>query len=142
MAGSIAHPIFVTTELEGVLTGYVRRSRNLSMDSIAEGMITAVDDLIQNEGNGTWADLKPSTLKRHPRRIGGSLLQDSGELAEIQQSPDSPGPDWVQIESPAPYGWYHVEGTKHMDARNYLAIDLGRVLEQAAEEIAVEVSRG
>ena len=138
----MVQPIFVTTELEGRLTGYVRRARNLSMSAIADGLITAVDDLIQSEGEDRWPDLLPSTVRRHPERAAGQLLQDTGLLASIQQSPDSPGPDWVQIESPAPYGWYHVEGTKHMTARNYLAIDLGRVLEQSAEVISQEIVRG
>lgn len=141
MAENLVQPIFVTTELEGVLSCYVRRNRNLSMETITQGLITAIDDYIQNEGDGSWEPFRASTLRRHPRRRGGQLLQDSGLLANIQPSPDSPGPDWVQVESPAPYGWHHVEGTRNMDARNYLAVDLGQVLEQAAEQLAVEVAR-
>lgn len=132
-------PIFVTTALEGVLTGYIRRNRSLSMSTIAAGLITAVDDLIQNEGDGRWPDLAASTIKRHPHRRGGSLLQDTGLLASIQESPDSPGPDWVQVESPAPYSWYHVSGTRNMPERDFLLVDFARVLEQAADEIAQEI---
>jgi len=136
----LVNPIFVTSDLEGRLLGYIRRENQLSMKVIAQGIITAVDDLIQNEGGGEWEGLSDATIARHPRRKGGSLLQDTGLLANVQAT--GFGADWVEVESPAPYSFYHVEGTRHMPARNFLDIDLGLVLEQTADEIGQEISKG
>jgi hypothetical protein len=133
--------VFVTTKFEDVLTSYVRRTESVPMSVIAEGLITAIDDLIQSEGNGDWPDLLPSTLKRHPRRRGGQLLQDTGLLAQIQQSPDSPGPDWVEVRSPAPYAIYHTsdEPRKIIPLRDFLAIDMPAVLDNIGEELLREI---
>lgn len=133
--------VFVTTKLEEALTMYARRLNGMPMDILAEGLITAVDDLIQNEGNGQWPDLAPSTLRRHPRRRGGSLLQDTGQLANIQQAAGSPGPDWVEVASPAPYAIYHVsQGTRRViPLRDFLDIDFATVLDDIAVDVMKEI---
>jgi hypothetical protein len=140
--GAPADVQFVTTQLEAVLTGYVRRTKGVSMDSIAEALITAIDDRIQNEGDGEFPELLPSTLRRHPNRRGGQLLQDSGLLAQIQQSPGSPGPDWVEVRSPAPYAIYHVspEPREIIPLRDFLDIDMPTVLDQIGVELLDQVT--
>lgn len=146
---AMVKPMFITTELEGRLTAYVRRAKNAPMKIIADALITAIDDLIQSEGNQTWEPFHENTLRRHPERAGGELLQGTtGQLANIQHSPGSPGPDWVQIESPAPYSWYHVTGTHNKDGsermpkRDFMDIDLERVLTEVADDICEEIVKG
>jgi phage gpG-like protein len=105
------------------------------MELIAEGLVGAVDDLIQSEGNGEWQPLSPNTLKRRPRRIGGKLLQDRGFLANIQPSH---GDNWAEARSPAPYAGFHITGTKHMDARDWTAVDLNDVMETFLDQVMEE----
>jgi len=132
----------VTTEkFEEVLRAYSERLNGVPFDFIVEGLVTAIDDLIQNEGNGEWPPLLPSTLKRHPRRRGGQLLQDTGLLAQIQESPGGRGKDWVEVQSPAPYSIFHVSEAprKIIPLRDFLAIDIDAVLENLGEELLAEV---
>lgn len=133
--------IFVTTQLERTLTAYVRRLDGLDMSILSEGLITAIDDEIQTEGHGDWEDFAESTLKRHPRRRGGQLLQDTGLLAQIQESPGSPGPDWVEVESPAPYAIFHVsqDPREIIPLRDFLDIDMETVLDGLGDDVLSEV---
>jgi len=134
---------FVTTQLEEILTAYVRRHDGLPMTVIAEGLITAIDDLIQSEGNHEWKEFNPDTLKRHPKRRGGLLLQDTGLLAQIQQTPASPGPDWVEVESPAPYAIFHVSRAprKIIPLRDFLDINMPKVLDDIGDQILSEIDQ-
>ena len=127
---------FDMLDLQKTLDGYGVRAKGFPMTDIAEILATAIDDEIELEGRGTWPDFKPSTLKRWPKRAGGSLLQKIGTLAGIQKET---GPDWGQAGSPAPYAKYHVTGTKHMDARNFLDIGIDRVLNDLADIIASDI---
>ena len=105
------------------------------MELIAEGLVGAVDDVIASEGGGEWEPLSPNTLKRRPRRIGGQLLQDRGLLANIQPAH---GPDWAEAASPAPYGGFHITGTRFMPARDWTDIDLDTVMEAFLDQIMHE----
>lgn len=133
--------IFTTTSLEDVLIAYVRRTESLPLDIITEGLVTAIDDVIQSEGYGEWPDLAPSTLRRHPRRRGGQLLQDTGQLANIQHMPGSPGPDFVEVGSPAPYAIYHTSKQKRsvIPLRDFLDIDMTTVLDGIGDDIMKEL---
>lgn len=139
---------FDVTELERELRKLGQDVENIPLSIITEGLITAIDDEIQSEGQGQWPALSDVTLALHPKRIGGRLLQDLGELANLQATE---GPDWVEVASPAPYASFHVTGTEQMNifqtyaphkmpARNFLDIDIERVLNEAAEAILLEVT--
>jgi phage gpG-like protein len=116
---------------------------------LGEIIQTAVEEVIQTEGaagtDGPWEPFSPTTLKLNPKRRGGQLLQDTGLLARLQIRR---GMDWVEVRSPAPYAGFHVTGVRQngipnlgpVPARNFLAIDLGRILERAAEAVAAEIA--
>jgi len=133
---------FVTTHLEDALTAYVKRMNGMPLDILAEGLITAIDDRIQNEGNGEWPELAESTLRRRPKRKGGQLLQDTGLLANIQQMPGSPGPNWVEVGSPAPYAIDHTspKPRRIIPLRDFLDIDMADVLDGIADDILEDVA--
>lgn len=131
---------FEVKELEAGLEVIVRRKQNVSSDTLAQGMISAIDDLIQSEGDGKWEEMSDVTVEIHPHREGGSLLDDTGLLAQIQ---DESGPDWVEVYSPAPYAKFHVskKPRKLIPLRDFLAIDLGAVLEETGDDVMQEILR-
>lgn len=128
------------SELDRLIGGYISRQRNYPMSFIAQAMATEVDAVIDSQGrkgaDGRWKPFSEATLRRHPRRRGGRLLQDTGVLANIQMSS---GADWAEVWSPAAYAKFHVTGTKKMPKRNPLAIDWKRLLQQASEDLLEEI---
>lgn len=132
-------------ELEQVIHRLRENVEETALPIVGETLVTAIDELIQSEGatgtQGKWEPFSPTTFKLHPRRRGGKLLQDTGLLANMQTRI---GPDWVEVESPAPYAKYHHTGTRKnarpnmgpLPQRDYLAVDLDAVLEDAADQIA------
>lgn len=142
----------VQVNVEGVcraIEHLEREAKDVDLEVLAAGIVSAIDDLIDSGGRGRWPGLSPTTIKLHPRRAGGKLLQDTGQLAAIQTDT---GPDWARIMSPAPYAGFHLEpGTDqdniyhafaphHMPARDFLAIDLPAVLEETAALLVQEVA--
>ncbi len=139
-----------TRELGSAIRNIANRVPQVALPIIGETLSTAIDALIRSTGqtgtDGPWEPFSPVTFKIHPRREGGHLLQNTGELANMQIEE---GSDWVEVGSPAPYAGYHVTGTTKnalpgmgpMPARNFLAVDLDRVLEEAADQIVEEVAR-
>jgi phage gpG-like protein len=143
-----------THEIVQELKRLGRKMENVPMALIAEGLITAIDDEIESKGRGRWqarggGDFSPVTLKLHPGRRGGRPLLDTGELANMQATE---GPDWVKVKSPAPYAGFHVTGASQknifnvlapheLPKRDFLDIDLPRVLGEAAEAVAIEGTR-
>lgn len=136
-------------QLEALLGRYARNAKQVKnfLDIAGSDVATAIDDLIQSEGDGQWDPLSVVTEKLHPRRVGGKLLQGpTGQLANMQIEP---GGNYVDIISPAPYGIYHHTGTekvrgwvhsdKGMPARDFLAIDLGATLDKSGEAILAEI---
>jgi phage gpG-like protein len=124
-------------ELEQALARYSVKARAIRM-SIFEGiLLNAVDEVFQTKGYNRWPELSPSTLARHPRRQGGKLLQDTGLLSNIQTRS---GALWAEAESPAAYGIYHVTGTKHMPARDYLNVKEGEMLETMARVVLAQIA--
>jgi len=126
-----------TSELEKAIGQYSSRVKNFSMDIAGTALITATDDLIQSEGakgtDGPWDPFSPETLRRHPRRVGGKLLQDTGLLANIQTT--QRGPESVTIASPAPYAG------NHLDTRDFFALKFGDVLDDLGNTSLQEIDR-
>ena len=120
------------SDINDIFEGMAQRVEAYPMALISEGLATAVDDLIQAEGDGQWAPLSPNTLRRRPRRKGGMLLQDYGLLADIQTRE---GGDWAEAWSPAPYAGFHITGTEWMPERDWTDIPMASVLEQFTEDI-------
>lgn len=131
---------FDMSELEAVLNKYAVRDRNIDMVVAAEALRIAMNDVITSEGvkgeQGRWKGFKESTLRRHPRRIGGKLLQDSGFLANIQTRVK---PRLAEAYSPAPYAKHHITGTRHMARRDPTAVRWGPLLDDIANSILMEV---
>lgn len=143
---------FDMRELESAIGSIYEQVQDVALPIIGETVSAAVDELIQSEGatgtQGPWKPFSPNTFKPdiHPRRRGGKLLQDTGLLADIQTEI---GYEVVDVLSPAPYGVYQKEGVNPnpwpgfdpIPSRDYLAIDLEKVLEEAAESILEEALR-
>ena len=125
------------SQLVAQLEEFITDAKGFPMAIIGETFITAIDDLIQSEGNGQWEGFSESTLRRNPKRKGGELLQDTGLLANIQSET---GPDYWQGESPAPYAKWHVNGTKHMPKRDFLDIDMEQTLDEVIIQFMEEVA--
>ena len=109
---------------------------------VAETVLTAMDDLLESNGNGQWPPFSEVTLRVHPKRAGGQLLRSTGQLAAFQPSS---GPGWAQVRSPAPYAEYHQKCTKKtrglvysddgIPKRDFTAIDMKATLEEACASI-------
>lgn len=136
------------SKLEKALRDLDERSRAIGIESIVtETIITNIADLIDSQGNGQWPGFSPLTLILHPRRVGGMLLQHTKQLASIQAVT---WPGFAVAYSPAPYAWYHQEGTSrlrgwvHSDdhgtpARDFMDIDLPATLEEVCQIVVNEV---
>ena len=138
-----------TAQLERLVKKYGDSARQISPSIIGTGLLRAIDDEFQSEGGGNWQGFSSVTTRIH-NRGGGRLLQDTGQLANIQVMQE--GPNFVQVGSPAPYAGVHITGTTQTNVfnryntdrmplakRDFLAIDLGHVLEEAADAIAAEI---
>jgi phage gpG-like protein len=140
---------FDMRKLNKLLERYETNARSISMDIVGGTVAAAIDDLIQSEGGGNWEPFSPVTLKLHPRRRGGSLLQATGQLANMQVDSDR---NWTTITSPAPYAIYHHTGTNRvrgwvfsdegMPKRDFLDIDMDATLEKAAQLILADIVTG
>jgi len=127
---------FDMKEIENILKEYTSKIKNIPMSVIAEMLATEIDDEIQTEGRGRWPAFALETIKRHPERAGGSLLQDKGILANIQKKI---GNNWAKAYSKRKFARFHVTGTKNMPARNFLDIQMEKVLEEMAAYITDEI---
>jgi hypothetical protein len=130
MTGRIVH--FDLSGLVSVFDDMADSIESYPMALIATDMVGSVDELIDSQGNGEWDPLKDSTIRRHPRRAGGRLLQDIGLLANMQPSD---GPDWAEVASPAPYSGYHVTGTRNMAKRDWTDINMDLLLDNILDSI-------
>lgn len=128
-------------ELQLVLKRTSQRSKNLPMKLYATQFLSEVDDVIQSEGaagtKGKWEPFADSTLERHPRRVGGSLLQDTGALAAIQVKQIT-GTSFV-LESNPHYAKYHLTGTEHMPERDFFAVNFQKALDDMGDEVLQEL---
>lgn len=130
MTGRIVH--FDLSDLVSVFNDIADSVESYPMELVTTDMVGSVDELIDSQGNGEWDPLKDSTIRRHPRRAGGRLLQDTGLLANIQPSN---GPDWAEVASPAPYSGFHVTGTRNMVKRDWTDIDMDLLLDNILDAI-------
>jgi phage gpG-like protein len=111
-----------TRDVERLLADFHERGEDLSpiMAEVAEMLVAGIEDEFQTQGRGNWAPLAASTL-RSRRGSSAMILQDTGRLAGSIQ-PRS-GPDFAEAGSDVAYGKFHITGTRHMPARNFLDID-------------------
>jgi phage gpG-like protein len=136
-------------KLQKALRDFEQRADATNIEGIvAETVLTAMDDLMESDGNGKWPPFSEVTLRVHPRRVGGQLLRDEGKLAAFQASS---GPGWAEVKSPAPYAEYHQKGTKKtrgmvysddgIPKRDFTAIDMKATLEEACNSIVSAICR-
>jgi phage gpG-like protein len=138
-----------TRKLQKVLADFGARADAVNIEGIVgEAVLTAMDDLVDSNGDGSWPDFSPVTLKVHPRRVGGELLRDTGQLVAFQVLTL---PGQAIVKSPAPYAEYHQTGTKKtrgmvysdegIPKRDFTAIDLKATLDEACATIVSEIAR-
>jgi phage gpG-like protein len=131
-------------QLQRALDHFDRRADAANIEGIvAETVLTAMDDLVESQGNGQWPPFSPVTLKIHPERKGAKLLQLTGKLIAFQATS---GPGFAEVKSPAPYGEYQQRGTTRLrglvysddhgiPARDFTGIDMKGTLEEACASI-------
>lgn len=124
--------------LAKIVKEYERRGNNLEdiTPAVAQLLVSAVDEVFQTEGFGTWPDLAPATIRAR-RGTGAKMLQDRGILAG-SITPRS-NARTAEAFTRVPYGIYHVTGTKAVPKRNFLKIKLKKVTDQAAQIMLREV---
>jgi phage gpG-like protein len=136
-------------KLQKVLRDFDQRTDAVNIEGIvAETVLTAMDDLMESDGNGQWPPFSEVTLRVHPKRVGGQLLRDTGQLAAFQPSS---GPGWAQVRSPAPYAEYHQKGTtktrglvysdEGIPKRDFTAINMKATLDEACASIVSAICR-
>jgi phage gpG-like protein len=136
-------------KLQKVLRDFDQRTDAVNIEGIvAETVLTAMDDLMESDGNGQWPPFSEVTLRVHPKRVGGQLLRDTGQLAAFQPSS---GPGWAQVRSPAPYAEYHQKGTtktrglvysdENIPKRDFTAINMKATLDEACASIVSAICR-
>jgi len=105
---------------------------------ISQMLLLAVEDEFDSQGGGEWEPFAASTLKRHPRRAGGKLLQDTTEMiGSIKPESDS---ESASVVTTNPYAGYHVEGTKYMPARDFTDIDYDELGMQIGDLLLKEIT--
>jgi phage gpG-like protein len=115
------------------------RSMTEISGQVAQMLLVAVEDQFDSKGKGKWPGLSPSTIKRHPRRAGGKLLQDTGELVgSLRPRHDQ---EVAEVVTSNPYAGYHVEGTKHMPARDFTDLDFDQLSAQIGEMLLLELTK-
>lgn len=123
------------------LQGYEDRLKNLPLDLYGMMMISKVDEMFQSEGasgtDGPWEPLSPSTIKRHPRRAGGMLLQDTGAMAASNFTSER-GFDLTLYNTSGQSRW-HLGGTEHMPKRDFFAINFAELLDEMGENAIQEL---
>lgn len=142
MAGDDQVAEFDVSALVRELDGYEQRLKNLPLDVFGMLLVAKVDEMFQSEGaagsEGPWEPLSPATLKRHPHRRGGLLLQDTGATAAGVHS-DERGMDVFLIASTA-QSRFILDGTEHMPARDFFALNFPRVLDELGELVLEELA--
>ncbi len=142
MAGDV-EVIFDMSGMNRALRRYERKIQNLPMDLLGQLIVNATDEMFQTEGaagtEGKWTPLQASTIKRHPRRAGGQILQATGATANIQI--DEASNFTLKFSSPTGYSGYLTGGTEHMVARDFFALNFASVLDAAGDLALQEFQR-
>jgi phage gpG-like protein len=112
--------------------------------AVAESLVSEVLEVFETEGYGTWPRYWWETdglPKPKGRRWQGTpkLLQDTGNLV------GSITPAWeddvAEAYTNVRYARFHVEGTRHMPARDFLAIDRDAFEQDVADMILLRLDR-
>lgn len=123
------------------LDDYEARVKNLPMDVYAMLLVSKVDEMFQTEGasgtDGPWQPLSASTLRRHPRRRGGQLLQDSGATAASVGAEEQG--HVISLYAGTAQTRFHIQGTEFMPRRDFFALNFPLVLEELASLVAQEL---
>ena len=132
-----------TSELVHLLGRAGIQARSINMSIVAVALAAEIDDILDSEGQKSkraqkWDPLEGTTVRRHPQRAGGSLLQATGLLANIQTRTAQ---QTATASSPAPYAGFHVVGTVSMVARDFLDIDDARLLDEIGNDVLMEWQR-
>lgn len=132
---------FDTSDLRTKIRSYENRLKNLPMEVYSALLLGYVDEMFETQGasgvDGPWEPLKESTLKRHPRRRGGQILQDTGATAG-EQDQRIVGQQ-ITMRPTTAYGGWHIEGTTKMVRRDYYAINFPKFLSELDELVLVDL---
>lgn len=114
--------------------------KNLPMELYAQLFLTKVDEMFETQGaagtDGPWPALSEETLRRHPRRQGGMILQDTGATAAgVNASIEGEN---MQFYSATAYGRHHLGGTSKMPKRDFFAINYSAFLDEIGELVVQE----
>lgn len=131
---------FDDKELKQRLESLKSKGKNIGQlaGEVAQMLLVAVEDEFESQGKGEWAPLNPATTARHPRRSGGKILQDTGEL--VGSFKPNSGSDYAEVVSGNPYGGYHVSGTKNMPARDFTDLDYDELSLQIGDLLLREIT--
>lgn len=131
-----------TSALERSIRRFEGRVKNLPMDVVGQLLVNAAEEMFETEGaagtDGAWRPLMETTIRRHPRRAGGQILQDTGATANIQIGEVSAFD--VTIVSPTGYAGFHLDGTEYMVKRDFFAFNYASVLDEVGDELLQEFS--
>ena len=133
-----------TTELEKKLAGWRKRTADLTpvMAVIAEHLVAAVNDQFESAGDGKWAPLAPSTLKKRRKEgRGAQVLKDTGRFAASIRA--DAGPDFAEASTDVGYAVYHVSEAPRalIPLRNPFDLP-DEVLDEATDILVAELLRG
>jgi phage gpG-like protein len=130
-------------ELVARLNRMEAASMNLPMDAFATITLGYVEEMFQTQGavgtQGEWDPLLLSTLQRHPRRVGGMILQDTGAMANVQVM-DVQEQSFV-VKSPKDYARWHIRGTRHMARRDFFALNFTDLLNEMSDFVFEEIRK-
>lgn len=115
----------------------------LPMDAFAQLVLNDIEEMFETQGaagtDGEWDPLTAATLKRHPRRIGGMLLQDTGATANMQiRDVHEMGFTYF---SPTSYSKFHITGTEHMVKRDFFALNFSDLFDRMGELALEEIRK-
>lgn len=130
MAGAV---VIQTEELRRIAGWFEDRHRSLSAltPTIAQMLVTGVNDVFEAQGPG-WQRLSESTIeKRREDGRGARIMQDTGVLAASIVGASSQ--DDAEAMTNVPYIIYHLDGGPIIPKRNPFEIDEGVVLDQTVE---------
>lgn len=133
-------------EVAEALSELERRGGNVRdvMPTIAQVLVTAVEDAFETEGAATvagkWEDLAEAT-KAARRGTTFRILQDTGRLAG--SIGDVSGPDWAEAGTNVEYAIFHVskEPREVIPLRDFLDVLTDETMAEVADTILEEVVR-
>lgn len=122
------------------LDGYEEVLKNLPMEVYGMMLVSKVDEMFQTQGgagtDGVWEPLRASTLRRHPRRKGGQILQDTGATAAGIYAEEVGFT--MQLMASTKQSRYLLSGTENMVKRDFFALNFSKVLEELGEMVVQE----